>query len=382
MEGRTRGQETLHRAGRDAQSPCWLGSYDAYGVAANELPTETIFAEYERCGFLYPAKRARLAPVMDRVLDTWHRSTTAAARERWVHHTLSHSASPSSFATISVWRSGTRRVHSQHLVARGTARGSRLVMLAAQDVVAANEIDYAENWFRTENRFPARVFGGTPHALGPERAALEPRRLVVVGAIDDPGKGVEPVRDDAAPAARALLERLAGSVLAAAEELDTGDVELRELDEAYRSVGLSRRRDVFMACGRTPVGRRPVGLACAYRGPVGLNFSLLENKVDLWLDPDLPEAERQRVALALIAAAQGASRDQGPIDTLVACDPVTGRALEAAGAGRFVRDYVRCVWTRAGFWDWYRHVDGFYARVLERERRHAARQAGSVEGSG
>jgi hypothetical protein len=36
--------------------------YDAYGVQVNALPVDDIFSLYERTGFLYPDKAARLLP--------------------------------------------------------------------------------------------------------------------------------------------------------------------------------------------------------------------------------------------------------------------------------------------------------------------------------
>ena len=365
--------------------PRWLGDYAAYGVTCNELPAEVIFAEYERCGFLYPAKRARLAPLMDRVLDTWRRSTTAAAREHWVHHCLvSQRREGTRFATVSMWRTSTSRVHSQHMVSNGAAAASRDVLLGCQDVVAVRGMHFSENWFRTENRYPARVFGSTPDALGSDRAALEHKRLVAMGPLGamPAGVRVERIDDAGGPEARALLEALSGPVIAAAEELDAGDIDLHELNEAYKVVGLSRRRAVLLATGP---GGRPLGLCSCYTGPIGLNFSLLENKVDLWLRADLDDDARRSAALAMIGAAQRARQESGDLalpSILVACDPATGKALIDAGDGQHVRDYVRCVWTRAGFWDWYRHVDGIYARVLERGQRRGTPSLAAAKGGG
>ena len=75
---------------------------------------------------------------------------------------------------------------------------------------------------------------------------------------------------------------------------------LSELNEAYARVGLLRSRRVFLA---TASGHsQPIGVACAYRGPLGLNFSFLESRCDMWLDACLDEPERQSAASALVDA--------------------------------------------------------------------------------
>ncbi len=47
--------------------------YDAYGVEVNALSVNEIFALYERTGFLYPEKAARLLPHLGQVRENWRR---------------------------------------------------------------------------------------------------------------------------------------------------------------------------------------------------------------------------------------------------------------------------------------------------------------------
>src|SRR5258708_19292453 len=51
--------------------------YDAYGVEVNALSLNEIFALYERAGFLYPEKAARLTPHLKQVRDNWRRMLKA-----------------------------------------------------------------------------------------------------------------------------------------------------------------------------------------------------------------------------------------------------------------------------------------------------------------
>ena len=47
--------------------------YDAFGVQINAMPVDEIFALYERTGFLYPDKAARLLPHLGQVKENWRR---------------------------------------------------------------------------------------------------------------------------------------------------------------------------------------------------------------------------------------------------------------------------------------------------------------------
>ncbi len=90
-----------------------------------------------------------------------------------------------------------------------------------------------------------------------------------------------------------------GSIYVAAEQLAT-DPELTEVDQLYREVGLKRTRQVWLAFREYK--DEPVGAAIAYRGPLGLNFSYIENRCDLLLHPTLPESDALDVVASLLRA--------------------------------------------------------------------------------
>src|ERR1700687_6313080 len=64
--------------GRTVNSLQTLASLDAtYGVEVNALSVDQVFALYERTGFLYPEKGARLRPNLELVRDNWRRMLSA-----------------------------------------------------------------------------------------------------------------------------------------------------------------------------------------------------------------------------------------------------------------------------------------------------------------
>jgi len=74
-----------------------------------------------------------------------------------------------------------------------------------------------------------------------------------------------------------------GSIYIAAEEL-ARDVEFNAVDELYSRVGLRRTRHVWLAYSANK--EEPIGAAIVYRGPLGVNFSYLENRWRLAFAPN------------------------------------------------------------------------------------------------
>jgi len=107
------------------------------------------------------------------------------------------------------------------------------------------------------------------------------------------GKGSRRSYDSSHEEALCLIASVSrGSIYVAAEQLAT-DPELAEVDQLYREVGLRRTRHIWLAYREYK--DEPIGAVIAYRGPLGLNFSYIENRCDLLLHPTLPEADVEDV---------------------------------------------------------------------------------------
>jgi hypothetical protein len=265
---------------------------------------------------------------------------------------------------LSSWTTGDHQVHAQHLVSVGRPDATRAILLAAQSQIANDGAQAIGNWFRPENRFPARVFGSSPQALGAGLAAGRPMVLLALPrstaraiAADLPVHRCAPAQ---APVLDALARDLCGPVQATADGWRTGDLDLDALDARYQEVGLRRYRRSFLALDRGE--SHPTGFAVAYRGPLGLNFSFLENRLELHLDPTLDDASRLSTARSLVAAAVSEYDDFELPSLVLATDPVTSGALELAGAAPMVR-YSQVTWLWPGFARWFDHVESFYARL-------------------
>jgi len=346
--------------------------YDAYGVQVNALPVDDIFSLYERTGFLYPDKAARLLPHLGQVKENWRRMLACGDSLLYV---LTAGDERHGRASIAVWRTAPNGWTSQHLVSENNPFGSRAVMLSGSAASYLKGVDKShQNWFRPENRFPSRVFGSMVQTIGESFSSVQrhmyfalPRKLVLPAQ-----KGIRavPYTPSQKEALCSIATAARGSVYVTAEELRE-DVEFKSVDELYRSAGLRRTRRVWLAY--RAYKDEPIGAAIAYRGPLGVNFSYIENRCDLLLHPTVPDSDVPAVAACLLkassAAYQGFELEAIPVIT----DQIAAAALTQLGA-EFLRHYCQGIWLKGGQLRFYRHVDNFYSRLLSRVEKHATQE--------
>jgi len=343
--------------------------HTSYGVEVNALSINQLFALYERTGFLYPGKAARLTPHLGQVRENWRRMLRGGESLLYV---ISAGNDKSGLASIAVWRTTHHGWMSQHLVSENNPLASRAVMLAGTAASILRGIDESyQNWFRPENRFPSRVFGSMVQTIGTSHSSIQQHMYFALSRkLPLPSTGgirVVPYDSSHNEALCAIASVSRGDIYVNAEEL-ASDVELQAVDELYRGVGLRRTRKVWLAYHESK--NEPVGAALAYRGPLGANFSYLENRCDLLLDPGLADADVSDVVISLLRAASKEYEDFELGTIPVIADSVASVVLIQLGA-EYLRDYCQGIWLKNGSLRFYRHVEGFYSKLLARSEKHA-----------
>ncbi|PYX78524.1 MAG: hypothetical protein DMG70_31310 [Acidobacteria bacterium] len=346
--------------------------YATYGVEVNALSVEQIFALYERTGFLYPDKAARLRPHLGLVRDNWRKMLRAGESLLYI---LTAGDERRGMASLAVWRAAPHGWMPQHLVSDNNPFASRAVMLAAAAARMLRGVDDAQNWFRPENRFPARVFGSMVQTIGESLCSVQRHSFFALpkGLNLSVDSKIHAVPYDPAhkQALSAIASATRGSVYIAGEDL-LGDVELRTVNDIYRSVGLRRTRSVWLAFKGTR--SEPVGAAIAFRGPLGINFSFLENRCDLLLHPTLPVSEVPDTVACLLSASAAAYRDFELNEIPLIADEMATDVLLKLGA-EFLRHYCQGIWLQAGHQGFYQHVNGFYSRLLARAEKQKMKRS-------
>lgn len=355
-------QETVNKLPRLSQVRA------AYGVQVNEVNIDELFNLYQRTGFLYPEKASRLVPHLELVKENWRRMLRA---EESLLYVLTGGDDDRGKASLAVWRSSHHGWTYQHLVSENNPFASRSVMLAAEaESILKGSDESAQNWYRPENRFPARVFGSMTQTIGGSLSSAQQHAYLALSrkVMLPPDAGVRVVAYDASRNRDlcAIAELSRGHVYVAAEELAT-DVPFKALDGLYRRVGLRRTRHVWLAYRKGT--DEPIGAALAYRGPLGLNFSFLENRCDLLLPPYLSSSEIEGTGTALLGACASAYENFELEEIPVIASEQAAPVLTKLGA-QIVRHYCQCIWLKDGYARSYRHVDSFYSKVLARSEKH------------
>lgn len=343
-------------------------AHSSYGVEVNALSINQLFALYERTGFLYPGKAARLTPHLGQVRENWRRMLRGGESLLYV---LTAGDEREGRASIAVWRTTYRGWMSQHLVSEHNPLGSRSVMLAGTAASVLRGVDQShQNWFRPENRFPARVFGSMVETIGQTHCSVQRHMYFALPrAISlSSGRNIRVVACDRSQkeALCAIAHATRGNVYVNAEEFAT-DPELKAVDELYLSVGLRRTRQIWLAYAGNK--NEPIGAAIAYRGPLGVNFSYLENRCDLLIHPTLDDSDVPDVVTSLLKAASGAYQGFELAAIPVIADPIASSCLIRLGA-EYLRDYCQGIWLKDGNLRFYRHIENFYQKLTARAQKH------------
>jgi hypothetical protein len=87
-----------------------------------------------------------------------------------------------------------------------------------------------------------------------------------------------------------------------------------------------------------------------------------------WLTPKMETSQSAR-HFSLLGAASTAYQDFELDAIPVIADPVASVVLIQLGA-EYLRDYCQGIWLKDGNLRFYRHIDGFYSRLLARSEKH------------
>ena len=341
----------------------------------NQESVESLFQQYERIGFLYPEKKALLAPHLESITKNWKKMLESNGELLWIFSNLQEDNSK--FSSVSAWKQTNTGMLAQHLVSDGNPFLSLKVMLAAayhaEHHFTRNEVNSSQNWFRQNNRYAYRIFASMYDKLGPKRASLRlfhflnlPLDQITAHTATD--FELSPVRSIDVEFINFVRQQY-GEVFVQAEELDQTDILLTKLNAKFNQYGLQRYRKVVKV--RCKKSRKIVASAIINRAPLGINFSFLENKSYYILAESLTEQERLAVLKELNATIKIYYQDFALQAIPIVTDELTAKTLEKLNAN-FLRTYMQSIWMRSGFAAWFDHINSFLLRIEARQLRQRA----------
>lgn len=313
-------------------------AYPGVHVARN-VTFEEIWTLFQESGFLYPEKIARLEPVLAEIQET-NRRLIAANGESFATVVLKP---PEGAATahMSILRSHRQTWMVQHLAAmplsaRRSYTSARLTLGFTFYGQMRPDIVWVKMFFRPNNPWPNRVFGGFAKQLGQTATADLRTFHYLTGPTTGPAAApatsvdVAPALPGELPAIAAWFHDRGRDAEVQANELTTEGVTLGSVSSMYASYGLERHRECLVA----RAGGLWKGFALLDISSHGLNLSELTNAFTVHLEDDRDQDTR----LALILAARQRYKELGRPQCIALDD---GDDLDAYyGAGfRSSKDY-------------------------------------------
>lgn len=346
--------------------------FEDFKVAFNEESVENLFQYYEEIGFLYPKKKALLAPHLKTITKNW--KTLLQGKEEFLWVLTKKEAVNNTFSSVSVWKQSNYGMQAQHLVSNGNPFSSLKVMLAssykAEHHFTKKEVNSSQNWFRPNNRYAYRVFASMYEKLGPKRANLRlfhyltlPLSSIAISPLSTnyeielvTGVDLEFIN---------FVRQQYGEVFVQAEELNQSDILLTKMHQKYQQYGLHRYRSVIKF--RSKKSGKIVSCAIINKAPIGINFSFLENRTHYIVAEEAKAKERLDILKAMNAVVKPYFQDFALQFIPIVTDEVTSASLQTLNAN-FSRAYMQSIWMRSGFAMWFDHIHSFLQKIEGRRR--------------
>ncbi|HLK16870.1 MAG TPA: hypothetical protein VKT78_18825 [Fimbriimonadaceae bacterium] len=334
--------------------------------AACDVTFDEMWTLFLDSGFLYPEKVSRLQPVMREIQNTV-RSLLKANGNPMATVVVRNEQALDAQISMLRWYDKTWMV--QHLAAlplsaRERHASARVTLAMARYGRVRPDIHWGKMFFRPNNAWPSRVFGGfAKRVRDPQKSDLRVFHYLVAVTGDSSPEVPSQVRvRPAAESDFALIENWFTSrgrtVEVMANDLQPSRASLAHLSWGYCRVGLDRHRECIIAerDGRT------TGFALLEVSSLGMNFSELTNAFTVFTLEDDPET---RLALVLSAKQRYGELGRGQCIALEEGDDLS--SFEAAGFVK-VKDYACWTFHR----DLFGELEEYFIRLFETRRKRAA----------
>jgi len=367
---------SIHQIKKKCTSTNWKKVNDTFnelGVAFNKISTERLFDEYEKIGFLYPAKQRLLAPYFEKINSNWKKLKASKNNLLWILN--KEDKDQGNFSSISVIKYYNRGLIAQHLVSSGNPILSLEIMQAAQRVTKEcfekDQINSSQNWFRPNNRYAYRIFASVYKELGSSKASLSKFHylhlpLHTINPSSNQRLKIEELSTVDENLNKFLVQQK-GEAFVIGEELNITDLQQKKIAMEYQKENLKRSR-VVLKITQSTNNSKVLGAVIINRAPLGINFSFLGNRCMILLDEQLNESSKETILLEVLSTIKNyyADFELGKIPIIT--DANTSIVLQKNNA-EFLREYMQCIWLRAGFEQWEQHIDSFLSALLARKRK-------------
>lgn len=346
--------------------------FSEYDCERNTITVEELFERYNELGFIYPAKKQELEANWDKIRHNWVQAYKLGGD---ILRVYTYRAPTGEFATTTLWRSSQKGWTAEHLAANDPVAAMIMVMGILADGIT-DGIEYVESWYRPTNPYPNRLYSRAAREIGSSHSSIRVYNYLAVY----PDRLKEHltnkfISEETKVGSHELFElacETRGHVYATGEGLADDDLTLSALHKHFQSVGLTRRRKVVLLY--RPVEDTPVGAAIAYRGPLGFNLSLIENRCDILLGDSLTADEILPAVATLVDGIRDRYNGFPPGYIPMTGDNMMEDAILTSSAGRLLRRYAHFNVARDGMGKWYDSVVNTIGRVVRHRAKKESRK--------
>jgi ubiquinone/menaquinone biosynthesis C-methylase UbiE len=338
----------------------------------NSVDIDTLFNHYEledrKHPFLYKQKKERIGDYFPLIKKNWTLAWNAGHKILW---TLIYcNEKQREMTTVTFWRYTKNCWAAQHLTSTGYPMCVLSMMLKAQIEGITRGYNSLHNFFSSTNPYAEEKFGSVVRSLDQNYATVYSMNYYKVTQQPAPPENaetnskfnLEQITNQSSSTWISFVEKIQGPIYVACEELKEPDVELIELDKIYNQYGLSRRRYIWITRNKTGQIK---GLIIVNRAPFGFNFSLLENRCDLFIDRNLELSDKEAICCLLLSKAWEAFFKSDfilayPINYIqVMVNNDMKEVFERAVSCEFIKKYERSIWLNEEFSQWYNRIESF-----------------------
>ena len=340
------------------------------GFKINEISVDELFDKYKENGFIYPEKMVKLAPYFEKIKKNWKKlllkNQSLLSIYTYENPTTHH------WASVCSWKENQELWCCQHLSSNGNPVGSRAVLLGMQkgfiDNAPTQQCNYVQNWFRPNNKYATKVFGTLQNTVNNTISCIFEHCYLAVSLQSSLPKEQDIIIKEYEPT---HLEELINfltihrhQIFVESGGFKSDNIQLEKTNNLYQSVDLFKKRYILLAFSKSQL----VGVAIAYRSPIGLNFSFLENRCELIINKNLKSDLSQKICTSLLSSARCYYTTFEAPYIPVITDNHNAILLTIMGHN-IIRKYNQSIWSKDGYEDWYKNVDKIFSRVCEREKR-------------
>ena len=347
-----------------------LESAENLNCKINQISIDELFNKYEKNGFIYPEKMKKLKPYFEQIKHNWKKmllkNDSLLSIYTYENPITNH------WASVSSWKENQSLWCCQHLSSNGNPIGSRSVLLAMQkgfiDKAPTHNYNYIQNWFRPTNKYAKKVFGSLQNTVKQNISCIFEHCYLAINPASQlqTSKNIT-IKNYHVNHHEELIHFLTlnrHKMFVEAGQFDSNDINLENINESYKSIGLFKRRHILLAFSKSQL----IGVAIAYRSPIGLNFSLLENRCELIINNNLNSDTCQKICSNLLNQVKTYySKFEAPYIPVIT-DNHNATLLTIMGHN-IIRKYNQSIWSKDGYIDWYKNVDKIFSRVCEREKK-------------